>query len=652
MVDKNKEALLLIKNFCISFYKKRDIKSTFKYLSDEVLWCGPNKLSEISNYEQLEAIFLLDISLIPSSFTIKEISEYSYKVTENVYNVHYNARFNNKQKNISFELSLFSTILYKEDIPKIVSLKFDYITPPKHNSGAFKQHIKGGLLIAKHENKNYISIESINNQFASLFNLTLNDEKKILNTNFFEYIHTADVAIFKHQLFNNNKVNLPFSYKCRLKLVDTYSQIMATIVLKKISGTKKYFMVIQPLEADEINEYKNKIKISNPKEIYSEFGTHENIMNDKFTIQKINNKFCQILGYTPDELLKYAKNDYFNLVHKNDIEYLKQIYNKLSTNRPKNYVAYRLIDKNNKIVWVKENLSTVTRKSNKIIIKALVEELDYINNSKANEIDSVLLQDDIDSKFLIVDMVNNRFETDVFENSRIKFSTKYINNLPNSLLEKNIIYKDDNKSFIDFYNKTLKQQKNKWIGRVNLKNNKIGWYQVISYTLFNNSMPIKALCIITNINDIKNILVKFNKHQELIKIIISDYEFIGEYDSFTNRPIFMFSPTRQKDFVENSKNNNFDFLINNVIHNDDIDLLLDEKNKTFNHTYNGIIPDNNEFDIRYRSLTNRFKGFQWGKIKYIYRFDNTTKHLHTIILIKNNDTQKRAELTLLENLKN
>ncbi len=646
MTNKQEYALLIVKEFCNAFYKERNIDKSFKYLTNKVVWSGPNKMSELSNLDELKAIFSLDLSIIPSKFKIQSLVEQSFQISDNVYNIQYNYNLINNKKEINLKVDLFATVVFENNKPSIASLKFDYPITPKINSTSFSQHAKGGLLIAKHENKNYISISSVNKQFISIFNLENQQANNIINTNLFDYIHSEDLALFKHQLNNNKGINIPYNYKFRINIKNIYINVIATIVTQKEKSQIQYYSIIQPI-FDNSSEYKNKekdnsIKFSttNNKFLYSDLGSHENYIDDIFTIKKLSDNFCSMLNYSQKEIIKYTKKNYLKLVYNEDIEYLTSVYKKLTTNMPKKYVAYRLIDKNGNVIWVKETLNCKKNKSNKYILYSLVENLEYLNKNN-NELDSkTIFQSNIDSKLLIVDLVNRSFKTDIFENSQIKFVNKYVKNIPNSLIEKNLIYKDDKNSFLEFFNNMLKKQKNDWIGRFNLKNNKIGWYQVSSYTLFNNNMPIKAFCIIININNNKSLLEKFNKHQELIKIIISDYEFLGEYDSFTNKPIFMYSPKNNKDFLESTKNNNFDFLLNNVVFHEDANILLEEKNKTFHHTYNGIIPDNNEFYIRYRSLSKRFEGYQWGKIKYIYKIDKTSKHLHTILLIKKANIQK------------
>ncbi len=629
--NRNKEALDFIKDFCISYYKDRNVETSLTYLSEKIFWMGPSKKSQVSNIEELKIKFLLETAIIPTKFTIKSLYEYSFKITNDVYNVNYNIKVVNKRKNIDFIISIFSTVFFEQDKAKIASLKFDYTYPKDLR---YSSYINGGILTAKFESKSYVSIRSFNTHFLNNFSLEEKEAKKMINTNLFSYVHGGDITLFKHQFFSVKSINSPHCYKCRIKFGEDYISSIITAVSNKENNELIYYMVVQPSSIDNNNETENLNSISPSKLLNLGYIDHENLFNEKFNLSKANEKFAKLLGYTTTELKKKTKYDYFNIIYKEDREYVKNAYSKLNNKNSKKYIAYRFLTKDNKIIWVKENLSLKTKKTKGLVIKAIIEEINYINNKK--EYPSPLLyQNEFGSKFLIVDLVNRKFETDIFKNSRIKFTNKYVNNLPNSLVEENIIYKDDTKSFIEFYKNIQHKQKNNWTGRFNLKNNKIGWYQINSYTLFNNNMPIKALCLILNINDVKNILIKFEKYQELLNIIISDFDFIGEYDSFNSKPLFMYSPVSQKDFIENNKENNLDYLIYNVIHKDFINLLIDEKNKTLNHTFNGIIPENNEFDIKYRSISNRFEGYQWAKIKYVYHIDSNTKHLNTIVLIKN-----------------
>lgn len=630
MENKKRQAINIIKEFCTSYYKKRDVEKSLSYLSKDIFWFDTSKNSQVFNIEELRIKFLLEIAIIPSRYKIINQSEISYKITDDVYNVHYNIKVINKKKNIEFAINIISTITFIDDIPKIASLKFEYTYPKDIN---YTSYINGGILTAQFESRNYISIKSFNNHFLEIFSISPKKSKELKNTNLFGYIHGGDLALFKHQFFSDKSMNAPHCYKCRIKFSDSYSSVIVTTVSKKEENKTLYYMVLQPINYEEQIGKDIEEPLSTKKLIDLGYMNHENLFSEKFPLIKANDTFAKLLGYSTKELNKKVKLNYFSIIYNEDRTYVKEAYSKLNNIKHKNYIAYRLLTKNNQIIWVKENLFLSNKKSKGLVIKAIVEEINYLNN-KEEQANALISQNEFDSKFLIIDFVKRRFETEIFENSRIKFTNKYVSNLPNSLIEKNVIYKDDNKSFIEFFNKALKMPKNSWVGRINLKNNKIGWYQINSYTLFNNKMPIKALCLITNINDIKNILVKFDKHQELLKIIISDYDFIGEYDSYTEQPLFMYSPKSQKDFIENYKENNIDFLIYNVIHKDYVHLLIEERNKTLNHSFNGVMPENNEIIIKYRSLSARFEGYQWGKIKYVYHFDKNTKHLCTIVFIK------------------
>ncbi|NCC71015.1 hypothetical protein EOM09_05515 [bacterium] len=372
---------------------------------------------------------------------------------------------------------------------------------------------------------------------------------------------------------------------------------------------------------------KTNIALNNNNTDYLIDGTHKHNYNT-FLLEDISDNLCKLLNYNKTELLKYTKHDFKKLIHEDDYSYFEKIYNKLHTQRPKYSFSYRLISKDKKVFWVNERLEIITDKNGDKHIFAIIRKNDNLTNSnifKNNE--KIFLPPSFNSNFLIIDLVKNQFETSTFNNSSIKFTNKYVNDLPNSLIENNYIYEDDISSFIKFYYSILNHKKNTWTGRIKQKNNRIGWYNIISYTLFNNKMPIKALCTIINIDNKKIILDKFQKQQEIIKLIISDYEFIGEYDLFNNTPIFLYSPICPNDFYENESISNFEFFLNNVVFKDDVTKLLKIRNDNIEYIYNNKIPQSHNVDIRYRSLSNRFSGYQWCNMKYIYKLDEKTKHL-------------------------
>ena len=532
-----------------------------------------------------------------------------------------------------------------------MSAKFDYIKSPDFSTNALSQHAQGGLLVTTFVNKDYYSINLVNEQLSSIFNLTRMETENIISKNLLDYIHKDDIQTIKQLFSNNIDSTTPFSCNCRIKIRDKNLYVVAMIVAKKEFDETKFYIISRPtIELNSKNKTnpptKNKGNCN-----YPIFGTHRNEIDNIFSIIDVSEDFSKFLGYTKNELIKATNNDFSKLIYKDDIPYFESSYNKLMTSRPKKSLSYRLLNKQNQILWVIEHIEISTDTLGNKHIFAKVCELDNLNKDiYPININENQLPPPIDSKLLIVDLVNRRFETDIFAKSKIKFKKKYVENLPNSLIENNIIFEEDKKNFLKFSENVLSKQKNEWIGRICLKNNKIGWYHILSYTLFNNGMPIKALCILINISSNKKMKENFNKQQEIIHLVISDYEFFGEYDLLTNVPIYMYSPTTAKDFYEDAKFNNFEFCINNVIHKDDVSTLLKQRDINIAQVFNNTIPENHELQVRFRSLSNRFEGYQWYNVKYIYQTDKDTKHLHLTLLIKNIDKTKRNEIALLENI--
>lgn len=652
-----KRALQIVQNFCKVFYYERNSEKSLSFFSEKIIWTGPNKKAEIAHYDDLKAIFITDISLIPSSFKTTPLSSLVLKVTDTVYNINYSLKLYNKSKNLSLSINIFTTVSFNDDEGKIISIKFDYIEKPDYNSNALMQHSQGGLIVVRYINNYYYSISNINKQFSSLFNLSQEATKNLLNKNIFDYMYEEDVEIMQQLFFRNLNSSSPFSCNCRIKSKDKYIWVIALIVGKKDNNQIKYYIIARPtidLES-EINQsiLENNKDHADVAINYQISGTHRNNFDKYYLIEDFSDNFASLLNYSKKELIKATNYDYRKLIHPEDKEYFEQVYKKLKSQRPKFTFSYRLLDKENKSIWVNENIEITRDKHREKHIFAIVTQIENLNDSENYSCNKkeLLITPTIASKFLIVDLVHKMFETSVFVSSPIKVTNKYVRNIPNSLIENSIIYEDDKKSFLQFFNNILIKQKNSWLGRIHIKNNKIGWYNILSYTLFNNGMPIKALCIIIDVNTHKSILERFNKQKEIMKLALADYEFFGEYDLLTNTPIFLYSPTEPKDFYENKNINNFEFLLNNVIHMDYLHEIIKIRDNNISHIFNNTIPKNINIDVKLRSITKRFNGYRWYKIQHIYKIDQETKHLHLIVLIKNIDEQKRNELALLDNIK-
>ncbi len=655
MINKDKNALHLIKQFCKSFYTERNIDDTLNYLSKNIIWIGPNKKAKNNTFEDLKAILDADIALRPLPFKLKPISEFVSQVDKDVFVVNYSFNLIQKKKNINISLNLFANVKIEGEIGKIVIAKFDLLDNVDYNSNAILQHTTGGLMVISYVNNDYYPINNINEQFSEQFNLTDQNKENIIGKNLLDYIYKEDLEIIKHLLETNRDQKIPFTCNFRLNLNnDNYMWTIALVIAKKENTNTKYYCIARPDVAytlDNCDEYE--LEKNEPPQSYLIAGTHINSFDKYWIIEEISESLCSLLHYEKKELLKSINNNYKQLIHKDDVIYFNQTYKKLKTQRPKLSFSYRLLDKGGKYIWVSETLEIIKDFEGKKHIFAYVEELtdlreDCICNGNNKDL---FTPTTISSKFLVIDLVNKKFETDIFQKSNVKFTNKYVTNIPNSLIENNIIYEDDTQSFLKFFNDMQHQRKNSWTGRINLKNKKIGWFNLLSYTLFNNGMPIKAICIIISINSKNSVFEKFTRQQDILQMIVDDYDFIGEYDLLTNKPIILYSPKKPIDFFEDCKANNFEYLINKVIHKDYIKDFIRMRDKNINYAFNNIVPKNSTIDVKLKSVSNRYSGFKWFRFKFIHKFDSISKHIHLIVLVFDIDKEKRNYLALLDNIK-
>jgi PAS domain S-box-containing protein len=653
MIKKDKNALKLIKQFCKTFYSERNIDNTLKYLSNNIVWITPNQKAKNNTFESLKAILSADISFMPSPFKLKPISEFVSQIDNDVFVVNYSFTLIQKKKNINLNINLFANVKYEGEIGQIVLAKFDFLENVDYNSNTILQHATGGLIVISFVNKTSYPIKLINEQFSDLFNLTEQNKQNLIDKNILDYINKEDVEIIKHLLETNRESTIPFSCNFRIKLKNNNDiWIIALIVAKKENKNTKYYCVVRPDSTYPL-DHKNNKDTNTILQSYLIAGTHINCFEKYWIVEEISESLCNLLHYEKKELLKSIHYDYKNLIHKDDIIYFDQIYKKLKTQRPKLSFSFRLLNKDGKYIWVTETLEIIKDFEGKKHIFAYVEDLtdlkeDCICNCNNKDL---LTPATISSKFLIIDLVNKKFETDIFQKSNVKFTNKYVTNLPNSLIENNVIYEEDAQSFLKFYNDMHNQRKNSWTGRINLKNKKIGWFNLLSYTLFNNRMPIKSLCVIVSIDSKNDLSEKFSKQQDIIQRIVNEYDFIGEYDLLTDKAIVLYSPHQPLDFFENCKTNNFEYLVNNVIHKDFIKEFITIRDKNINYVFNNTIPKNTELDIKLKSVTNRYPDYKWFRFKFIHKLDPISKHIHLIVLVIDIDVEKRNYLALLDNIK-
>lgn len=206
----------------------------------------------------------------------------------------------------------------------------------------------------------------------------------------------------------------------------------------------------------QIRESENKFKVAFD---YSPIGM--SLFSDQRKWVRLNKAFCEMIGYTEEELLKLTFED---ITHPEDIEtdklYLRQIINHEITSYQR---EKRYIHKNGSIIWGKVHASLVTDNTGKVLY--FIVQIQNITDKKADELK--LLESE--NKF------RSAFDYSAISTALISLDTKFLSVnkafcdmigyseqelLAMSFIE--LTYPDDSLNTIHLYNKLLKNEINSY----------------------------------------------------------------------------------------------------------------------------------------------------------------------------------------------
>lgn len=105
------------------------------------------------------------------------------------------------------------------------------------------------------------------------------------------------------------------------------------------------------------------------------YGPHKLLTN-------VNQKYCDIVGYTKDELKQMT---YIDITHPEDVQKDVNYFNQLLSGDISTYtIEKRLIRKNNEIIWVNLTVSIVPQAHGEIYVLAVIEDINDRKNAEIN----------------------------------------------------------------------------------------------------------------------------------------------------------------------------------------------------------------------------------------------------------------------------
>lgn len=99
-------------------------------------------------------------------------------------------------------------------------------------------------------------------------------------------------------------------------------------------------------------------------------------------LTNVNQKYCEIVGYTKDELTKLS---FMEITHPEDIKKDEDTFNRLLKGELSTYtIEKRLIRKDNEIIWINLTVSIVPQSEGEVYVLAVIEDINERKNAELN----------------------------------------------------------------------------------------------------------------------------------------------------------------------------------------------------------------------------------------------------------------------------
>ncbi|UDN56588.1 GGDEF domain-containing protein [Clostridioides sp. ES-S-0010-02] len=496
--------------------------------------------------------------------------------------------------------------------------------------------------------------EFLSDGFVDLFGYTREEIKMQFNNSFYKIIHKDDVERVKkeisEQLYKNKTIEL--EYRVRTKSGDIVWISDKGELIVEPDG-KKYLYCVTV----DITKTKQLEKEMEQKNLELEMVS-ENILggilitefDEDFTIQYANSGYLSMIGYTRKQLEDELQYKSCNLVFYDD---RKKILENLRHQLIIGNIAvgeYRIKKCDGKMIWVslKGRLITDSDDSKKGIwiltditdLKNAEQKL-RINEERfriaLNQTSNIIFEYDINTKSL----VNTNKSMENYNIDKIN------ENVPYSLVEAGIIYKDFSEDFIKMYEKIISGEKTaSCVVKIRVPDQGYIWNKITLTTIFDeDGKPIRAIGIQEDISEQKEAEIRYNQAYKYHSAILS--EAIITYEINVSKDIFIrgnenwyrqFGIKPSNDYSEMVKS-----ISETVIYKDDKEVFLN----TFlcRHLLEAYKNNISEIKLEYRRM-NQDDKMIWVLCTMHLIKDSITNDIKALAYIKDIDEQKNEEIKL------
>lgn len=356
----------------------------------------------------------------------------------------------------------------------------------------------------------------------------------------------------------------------------------------------------------------------------------------------LSDGFIDLSGYTREELKTLFNNNFYNLIHKDDVKRIKrEISEQLYKNKTIE-LEYRIITKSGDIVWVLDKGELITEPDGKEYICCVTVDI-----TKTKKLEQEMEQKNLELEMVSENILGGILITEFNEDFTIKYTNSgYLSIIgyTNEQLKNELQYKACNLVFYDDRKKILEniqhQLDTKGIAvcehRIIRRDGTIIWVSIKGRLIIDDDGSKKGIWILTDITDLKNAEQKLKINEERFRIALKQTSnTIFEYDIKTKSLLNTSKELDKYNIYKMVKNVPYSLVESGIIHKD----FSDDFINMYENVINGAKTASCVVKIKLPD-----ESYIWNKITLTTIFDEDGNPVRAIGIQEDISKQKEAEI--------
>ncbi|KPI54133.1 diguanylate cyclase [Clostridioides difficile] len=356
----------------------------------------------------------------------------------------------------------------------------------------------------------------------------------------------------------------------------------------------------------------------------------------------LSDGFIDLSGYTREELKTLFNNNFYNLIHKDDVKRIKrEISEQLYKNKTIE-LEYRIITKSGDIVWVLDKGELITEPDGKEYICCVTVDI-----TKTKKLEQEMEQKNLELEMVSENILGGILITEFNEDFTIKYTNSgYLSIIgyTNEQLKNELQYKACNLVFYDDRKKILEniqhQLDTKGIAvcehRIIRRDGTIIWVSIKGRLIIDDDGSKKGIWILTDITDLKNAEQKLKINEERFRIALKQTSnTIFEYDIKTKSLLNTSKELDKYNIYKMVKNVPYSLVESGIIHKD----FSDDFINMYENVINGAKTASCIVKIKLPD-----ESYIWNKITLTTIFDEDGNPVRAIGIQEDISKQKEAEI--------